>query len=131
MSLLTRDAILAAPDMLTEEVPVPEWGGTVLVRGLTGTERDAFEEEMITGKGKNRDVNLANFRARLIVKSVVDKAGKRLFTQADMVALGGKSAAAIQRVFQVAMRLSGMSEEDVEELTKNSEPGQSDSSTSA
>jgi len=131
MSLLTRDAILAAPDMLTEEVPVPEWGGTVLVRGLTGTERDAFEEEMITGKGKNRDVNLANFRARLIVKSVVDKGGKRLFTQADMVALGGKSAAAIQRVFQVAMRLSGMSEEDVEELTKNSEPGQSDSSTSA
>ena len=131
MSLLTRDAILAAPDLLTEEVPVPEWGGTVLVRGLTGTERDAFEEEMITGKGKNRDVNLANFRARLIVKSVVDKGGKRLFTQADMVALGGKSAAAIQRVFQVAMRLSGMSEEDVEELTKNSEPGQSDSSTSA
>ena len=131
MSLLTRDAILAAPDMLTEEVPVPEWGGTVLVRGLTGTERDAFEEEMITGKGKNRDVNLANFRARLIVKSVVDKSGKRLFTQADMVALGGKSAAAIQRVFQVAMRLSGMSEEDVEELTKNSEPGQSDSSISA
>ena len=131
MSLLTRDAILAAPDMLTEEVPVPEWGGTVLVRGLTGTERDAFEEEMITGKGKNRDVNLANFRARLIVKSVVDKGGKRLFTQADMVALGGKSAAAIQRVFQVAMRLSGMSEDDVEELTKNSEPGQSDSSTSA
>ena len=131
MTLLTRDAILAAPDMLTEEVPVPEWGGTVLVRGLTGTERDAFEEEMITGKGKNRDVNLSNFRARLIVKSVVDKGGKRLFTQADMVALGGKSAAAIQRVFQVAMRLSGMSEEDVEELTKNSEPGQSDSSTSA
>ena len=130
MSLLTRDAILAAPDLLTEEVPVPEWGGTVLVRGLTGTERDAFEEEMITGKGKNRDVNLANFRARLIVKSVVDKGGKRLFTQADMVALGGKSAAAIQRVFQVAMRLSGMSDEDVEELTKNSEPGQSGSSTS-
>ena len=131
MSLLTRDAILAAPDLLTEEVSVPEWGGTVLVRGLTGTERDAFEEEMITGKGKNRDVNLSNFRARLIVKSVVDKSGKRLFTQADMVALGGKSAAAIQRVFQVAMRLSGMSEEDVEELTKNSEPGQSDSSISA
>ena len=131
MSLLTRDAILAAPDLPTEEVLVPEWGGTVLVRGLTGTERDAFEEEMITGKGKNRDVNLSNFRARLIVKSVVDKSGKRLFTQADMVALGGKSAAAIQRVFQVAMRLSGMSEEDVEELTKNSEPGQSDSSTSA
>lgn len=131
MPLLTRDAILAAPDLLTEEVSVPEWGGTVLVRGLTGTERDAFEEEMIVRRGQHRDVNLANFRARLLVKAVVDKAGKRLFTRADMEALGCKSAAAIQRVFQVAMRLSGMSDEDVEELTKNSEPGQSGSSTSA
>ena len=131
MALLTRDAILKASDIQTEEVPVPEWGGTVLVRGMTGAERDAFEEEMITGKGKNRDVNLTNFRARLIVKSVVDKDGKRLFTAADMVALGKKSAAAIERVWEVAMRLSGMSDEDVEELTKNSEAGQSDSSTSA
>ena len=40
-------------------------------------------------------------------------------SDADMEALGEKSAAALQRVFDVARRLSGMSESDVEELTKN------------
>ena len=34
--LLTRDAILAAADIQTETVPVPEWGGEVAVRPLTG-----------------------------------------------------------------------------------------------
>lgn len=128
--LLTRDTILAAQDIQTEEVEVPEWGGSVLVRGMTGAERDAFEESVLTGKGRKRDVNLKNFRARLIVKSVVNRKGERVFTHADIDALGQKSAAALARVFDVATRLSGMSDEDVEELTKNSEDGQSDSSTS-
>ncbi len=130
MKLLTRDAILAAQDIQTEEVDVPEWGGSVLVRGMTGAERDAFEESVLTGRGKKRDVNLKNFRARLIVKSVVDKKGDRLFTMADIDALGAKSAAALGRCFDVATRLSGMSDEDVEELTKNSEEGQSEDSIS-
>ena len=130
MALLTRSAILAAQDIQTEEVEVPEWGGSVMVRGMTGAERDAFEESVLTGRGKNRNVNLRNFRARLVVKSVVDKKGDRLFTMADIDALGAKSAAALGRCFDVATRLSGMSDEDVEELTKNSEDGQSDGSTS-
>lgn len=130
MRLLTRDAILAAQDIQTEEVQVPEWRGSVMVRGMTGTERDAFEASVLTGKGRNRDVNLKNFRARLIVKSVVNGKGERMFTRADIDALGQKSAAAIARVFDVATRLSGMSDEDVEELTKNSEDGQSEDSTS-
>ena len=43
--LLTRDLILKADDIQTREVEVPEWGGTVLIRALTGTERDAYEAE--------------------------------------------------------------------------------------
>ena len=48
---LTRDQILAVSDIQTEEVHVPEWGGTVLVRGLTGAERDEFEAGMATPQG--------------------------------------------------------------------------------
>ena len=36
---LTRHAILEAPDIETREVPVPEWGGTVYLRALTGAQR--------------------------------------------------------------------------------------------
>jgi hypothetical protein len=42
-SYLTRDAILQAPDLQGEDVAVPEWGGTVRVRGLSGAQRDAYE----------------------------------------------------------------------------------------
>ena len=43
MEKLTRDAILAAEDLRTEEVPVPEWGGSVIVRTLRGDDRDAYD----------------------------------------------------------------------------------------
>ncbi len=37
---LTGEEILGADDLPTEVVPVPEWDGTVIVRTLTGAERD-------------------------------------------------------------------------------------------
>ena len=43
--ILTRDEILESEDLATETVSVPEWGGSVIVRALTGTERDAYEAE--------------------------------------------------------------------------------------
>ena len=50
---LTRDAILQATDLTFEDVAVPEWGGVVRVRGLTGTERDAFEASVVGRQGSN------------------------------------------------------------------------------
>ena len=120
MPLLTRDQILAAQDLKTEEVKVPEWGGSVRVRSLDGAERDEFEQQMLETRGANTRVNMRNSRARLVAASVVDEQGKTLFTPADVEKLGGKSAKALNRVFEVAQRLSGLTREDVEELAKNS-----------
>ena len=121
---LTRDQILQAKDIQTEEVPVPEWGGAVLVRGLTGEERDGYEASIMSLRGTDAQLNLRNARAKLVVKSVVDADGARLFSDQDVAALSNKSAAALQRVFEVAQRLSGLTANDVEELTKNSGNGQ-------
>lgn len=123
--LLNKDQILQAQDTLYEEVAVPEWGGTVRVKSMTGTERDALESSMISGKGKSATVNLVNLRAKLVARSIVDEAGKRIFDDADIPALAQKSAAALNRVYEVAQRLSGISQDDVDELTKNSEAAQS------
>jgi hypothetical protein len=127
---LTRDAILAAADMEAVELHVPQWGGTVRVRALTGEERDAFEEGQLQGKGKNRTVRLANIRARLVSLCVVDEQGQRLFSDRDVAALGKKSAAALSAVFDVAARLAGLTDEDVEEMAENfsSVPGDDSSS---
>jgi len=74
---------------------------------------------MIDQKGKNRQNNMANLRARLVALSVVDDKGTRIFTDDDVKALGKKSAKALDRVFSVAQRLNGIGESDVEELAGN------------
>lgn len=131
MTLLTKDAILAANDRETVDVEVPEWGGTVRVRALSGAERDAYEVALagVRPDGSPR-INLVNVRARLVALAVVDETGARMFDDADVKALGEKSGVALQRVFEVAQRLSGMTDEDIEELAEGfadapSEPGTS------
>ena len=118
--LLSRDQILQADDLQTEDVEVPEWGGSVRVRGLLGSERDAFEASMVHMRGNGqRELRLANMRARLVVMSVVDENGRRMFTDADVKALGDKSAAALDRVFDAARKLSRLTNRDVAELTED------------
>jgi len=115
---LTAEDILSADDSLIQRVEVPEWGGHVFVRGMTGAERDAFEKSIIERRGKNREVNLDNLRAKLVVATAQSSQGKPVFTGAHVAALGQKSALALHRVFKVAQDLSGLGDDDVEELTK-------------
>jgi hypothetical protein len=119
---LTRDAILAAKDTRTEVVAVPEWGGEVQVRGLTGRERDDFEASMMERRGRQTVANTANVRAKLVVRCCIDDSGERLFTDGDAVELGEKSGAAIDRVYEKAAKLSGMTDESVSEAAENFSP---------
>ena len=130
--LLSREAILGADDRKTEDVAVPEWGGTVRVRGLSGTERDAYEAGIVLiSRSGQRSVNLKNLRGRLVALACIDEEGNRLFTDEDAIALGDRSAAALERLFDVARRLSGLSDSDVEEMAEGFGPAPSDGSTSA
>lgn len=130
-TLLGRDAILAADDTQVEDVAVPEWGGTVRIKGLTGTERDQYEAWIISGKGKNRNINLRNSRAKLVMMAVVDADGKRVFDEADIIRLGAKSALGLQRVFDKAAALSGLDEETLEKIQDDLGNAPSDASGSA
>lgn len=138
-TVLTRDQIFAADDRKIEFVKVPEWAGDdpeagVFVQGLSGHDRDSFEMAMLEIRGKKQSVNLQNLRAKLIVRTAVDSddptTAKPIFTLVDIAPLGRKSAAALQRVYAVAQRLSGLSTEDVEELTKDLGEDESDGSGS-
>jgi len=119
MAILTRDEILQADDMRIETVAVPEWGGEVRVKSLTGAERDLFEASITQQIGGKASVVIANMRAKLCAMAIVNENGVNLFSQADVETLGVKSAAALDRVFGVAQRLAGLSPRDVEELTGN------------
>lgn len=130
MALLSRDAILAADDLPTKDVPVPQWGGTVRVRSLTGAERDQFEGDIVAARRDGR-VSPGNIRARYAAMAIVGEDGNNLFTPADVEALGRKSAAALDKVYQEILSFNALTEADVEELAGNSEPAPNDASTSA
>jgi ABC-type cobalamin transport system ATPase subunit len=139
MGLLSKDAILKVDDRQIEEVEVSEWGGSVLVVGLDGAGRDAYFASMATmrqtrGGRTQMGVDAENATAKLVARCILDPDDEQrqrlMFTQQEVHALGEKSGAALNRVYDVAMRLSGLSDEDMEELGKASEATQSDGSTS-
>jgi hypothetical protein len=125
-SYLGRDAILKADVLRTEEVRVPEWADpgsgadVVLVRELRGRERDEWEASLAVQRGRQMVPDVANMRAKLVARTVVDADLEPVFTQQDVNALGELSAAALDRVFEVASRLSGLNPDDVEAKAKNS-----------
>ena len=114
--LLSKEQILQADDLKRETVDTPEWGGEVLLRELRGRERDAFEEGSMD---KQRNVTMTNMRARLVALSAIDEEGDRLFTSKEAKELGDKSATALNRLFEVCCRLSGITSDDVEKIEGN------------
>ena len=126
MKRLTKDEILAVDDVQSEDVEVPEWGGVLTVRGLTGYERDKFETSL--QHPKTGKVDTSNVRAKLLVLCVVDESGQKVFKPTDFAALGNRSAKVLERLVNVAKRLSGMDEEALKEIEGNSEGSQSDDS---
>ncbi|MFC5524016.1 hypothetical protein [Polaromonas jejuensis] len=132
MKILTKDQILEASDLKNEAVEVPEWGGSVLVRTMTGADRDAFEASLTTTLPDGaRKPNMANMRAKLVALAVVGEDGNRLFEVNDVDRLALKSAAALERVFAAAQRINGLGAQAEEDAAKNSKAGLSEGSTSA
>ena len=117
--MLDREAIFKADDIKQEEVKVPEWGGdTVIVRALTGAERDAFEQNCIDRRRGSR-IDIKGLKADLLIVSVRGQDGGLMFKPEHKAALLEKSAQALERLYNVAQRLSGLAPEDVEELAGN------------
>lgn len=128
---LTKDQILEASDLKTQAVDVPEWGGSVLVRTMTGSDRDAFEASMIiTLPDGTRQPNMTNMRAKLVALTVVDDAANRVFDATDVDRLALKCASALERVFEAAQRINGLGVSAQDDAAKNSVAAQSGVSTS-
>lgn len=118
MTYLTKQQILEAKDIRYVDVEVPEWGGKVRVKMMTGTERDAYEAslyEVKAGADGKSDIrfNREDMRCKLLARVIVDEQGRRLFADAEIRTLGQKSAAALERVYKEAQRLNALDDEAV------------------
>jgi hypothetical protein len=114
---LSREDILNSQDLPMERVDVPEWGGFVYVRTMTGRERDNFETSISGGKGKKTNMN--DFRARFAVEIICDEDGERIFNRSDIEALTTKSGRALDRVFDSGKKLNRIGEDEQKELVEN------------
>jgi len=128
---LTREEIFGMEDILIEEVTIPMWGNrTVYVCGLTAAAKNRYQQSLVDMKGTTRTLRLENSTAKLVALTVCNQDRQCLFTERDIERLGTKSAAALELIVEVANRLSGMTQKEVADLVKNSEPSQSDASSS-
>lgn len=123
---MSRDEILGLDDIKTVPVTVPEWNNkVVLIKGMTGAERDAFEA---ANRDSNGQQKLSNVRARFLVRVIVNENGTRIFGDQDAAALGKKSSDALNRLWEAANDANGTSDAVQEETEGNSETeGGSDS----
>jgi len=110
--MLTKEQILGARDFETVTVPVPEWGGEVMLRGLTGAARDQIEQRFT-------DQQTTGLKALVVASSMCDEDGKLLMSQEDVEALNEKSGAVLDRLFDKAWELSGIAPGAVEDAEGN------------
>lgn len=110
---LDRKSILSANDVRLEKVAVPEWGGDVYLRVISGTDRDHFEESYA-------DQKMKSFRIRFLVLTLCDESGERIFKDDESELLGKKSSVVINRLFEAAWKLNAFTQEAVDALGEGS-----------
>lgn len=122
MNYLTRDQMLAPVELPHETVPVPEWQpeGQVEVWTLNGDEKDEFDSYRHEAAKKGPPYHASAIWAAFCIK---DASGARIFTVDDIEPLGKQSSIALDRVFQVALRLNHARVSDIEATEKNSASG--------
>lgn len=130
MGLLSREALLGATSLPQQTIHIHALGGDVIVRGMNGKDRDAFEASLLVGKGRGRHVSTDNIRGRLAARCLVHPDGRRMFSDEEADQLGAIRADVLSPIYDLAQKLSGVSDEDIDELGKRSEKADSGTSSS-
>ena len=135
--LLTRSQIVEQQTTLkTQEEPIPEWGGSVLVRELTAIEVSQLGISVFTGSGPVSSSDLQDLqdldtvpldlddlvdRFPFIVScAVVDQDLNQILTEEDVSSMSGRSAEPIMRIVSTCLTLSDLMDTDTPgETAKN------------
>ncbi len=109
MALLTKEQILGADDLKNDTVEVPEWGGAVKVRSMSGAEAEKYSET-VSEEGRSGVANIA----LLISMCAVDGENKPLFPdEEDLKALAEKDINVLNAVATACMKVNGFDQEEV------------------
>ncbi len=110
---LTRESFFAVQAPKVHRIEIPGLGGHVWLKPMSAGERDRFEIDHEANKKHN-------FRARLAAASVCDEDGNLLFGPADIPALSALPATDFDPIIETAVKINGLTKDDIDELEKNS-----------
>ena len=135
MTLLNFDDIVDSQDKEYQDVDVPEWGGTVRIATMSGEDRDRWELSMMQADDSSERGFKLNFdaysRVRLVAMCLVDDNFNRIFvTKEQIERLSQKSGKVMDLLYDVAQRVNGITDEDIDDLEKNSVSAQNGDSGS-
>ena len=88
--MLTKEQILSITDQAVKEIEVPEWKGTVFIRGMS-----IEDVEYCQALGDD-----AETLEKMVIRFVCDSEGISLFSEEDVPALKKKSIQAFRRIVQ-------------------------------
>ena len=101
--LLTVEEVLDAPDVEEKVIPVPEWGGTIKVAGLS---LDAVMSLRAESRGTDGKPDPLRMTMLMLIASVVEPK----FSPEHIERLRQKSAGAMMRVIKEVSALSGIND---------------------
>lgn len=120
---LTAEEILGADDIKEEELRIDEWGGTVIVRGLTSVDHEKLVQSSMEGPMGARQFNMVGYQAKLTVlcayNGLSKDGGKRIFEDKMAPMLMRKASGPIAAIATKAQNLSGIGKAALDELKAN------------
>lgn len=131
----TRDSIFKSKATAKiHTLDVPEWGGTVYVRELTGKQRDELDADWLEWRKEvnGKEDDWSYLYAFICMFCVTDSEGHPIFAncEEDVKAINEVPAKSLQRVARFAMQVNGWGSESEESSRKNYGSGRNDCSGS-
>jgi|TARA_Y100000310_G_scaffold320215_1_gene376411 hypothetical protein len=113
---LTIEDIAKAPDTVTEELDVPEWGGRLVIRSLTkGQQQDARRKSMREG-----EISTDLLEMHVFITGVVEPA----MTEEHFGMLRQKSFGVVEGITRKIMKVSGMDQASIAKAQASFPSGQ-------
>jgi hypothetical protein len=112
-----RDRIFSANDIKEENLHIPEWDVDIIVRALNGKQRARLLQSALKKDG-TPDLEKMYPALTILCSYYVDEDTQEkrpVFEDADRDAIGEKSGHALELIAQVAMRISGLTENALKE----------------
>ena len=113
--LLGKSVLLQRPSLPTEDIELPEFGGTLRVRAWTGEDNDAF------GKAAKACEFDGGMFAAAVAVSAINESGDRMFDMNGDVKRIAEAwpKPALERVWRVVSRMNSLTKAGAEEAEKN------------